>query len=124
MTLKDCKFLISDDSILERKRLKDILISAGCETFFEAANGQEASEVYQKEHPDLVFLDIVMPIVDGIEAVKMIMDYDPNACIIMVSSVGTQKQIKAAIDAGAKDFIQKPYVSNQIVTLIKNRLEG
>ncbi|MGN0170514.1 MAG: response regulator [Lachnospiraceae bacterium] len=124
MELKDYKVLICDDSILARKQLKDVLSEAGCTNFIEGQNGQMAIELYKQEHPDIVFLDIVMPIVDGIEAVKQIISYDSSACIIMVSSVGTQGQIKAAIEEGAKDFIQKPFVANQILTILKKRLGG
>ena len=124
MEFKDCKFLICDDSILARKQLKDVLIAAGCTQFAEAKDGQMAIDLYKEEHPDIVFLDIVMPVVDGIEAVRQIVSFDSSACIIMVSSVGTQSQIKAAIEEGAKDFIQKPFVANQILTILKNRLGG
>ena len=124
MEFKDCKFLICDDSILARKQLKDVLIAAGCTRFAEAKDGQMAIDLYKEEHPDIVFLDSVMPVVDGIEAVRQIVSFDSSACIIMVSSVGTQSQIKAAIEEGAKDFIQKPFVANQILTILKNRLGG
>ena len=124
MEFKDCKFLICDDSILARKQLKDVLIAAGCTRFAEAKDGQMAIDLYKEEHADIVFLDIVMPVVDGIEAVRQIVSFDSSACIIMVSSVGTQSQIKAAIEEGAKDFIQKPFVANQILTILKNRLGG
>ena len=124
MEFKDCKFLICDDSILARKQLKDVLIAAGCTRFAEAKDGRMAIDLYKEEHPDIVFLDIVMPVVDGIEAVRQIVSFDSSACIIMVSSVGTQSQIKAAIEEGAKDFIQKPFVANQILTILKNRLGG
>lgn len=124
MDLKDCKILVCDDSILARKQLKDVLTSAGCCNFFEAKDGQAAIDMYKAEKPDLVFLDIVMPNVDGIEAVKQIMAFDNEATIIMVSSVGTQNQIKASLLEGAKDFIQKPFVATQITNVLKKRVEG
>ena len=124
MDLKDCKILVCDDSILARKQLKDVLTSAGCCNFFEAKDGQAAIDMYKAEKPDLVFLDIVMPNVDGIEAVKQIMAFDNEATIIMVSSVGTQNQIKASLLEGAKDFIQKPFVASQITNVLKKRVEG
>lgn len=123
MDSKNCKFLIGDDSILARKQLKDVLSDAGYSNFIEAKNGNEVVELYKSENPDFVFLDIVMPEKDGILAVKEIINYDPDAIIIMVSSVGTQGQIKAAIEEGAKDFIQKPYVDKQILSVLKNKLE-
>jgi two-component system chemotaxis response regulator CheY len=124
MVSQDLKFLISDDSILARKQLKDVLTSAGYNNFVEARDGKEAVTLYAKEKIDVVFLDIVMPQIDGIEAVKQIKAIDENANIVMVSSVGTQGQIKAAIEAGAKDFIQKPFVSNQILTVLDNIVKG
>ncbi|MBE5900773.1 MAG: response regulator [Lachnospiraceae bacterium] len=124
MDIKDCKILICDDSILARKQLKDVLTSAGCCNFLEARDGQAAIDIYKAEKPTLVFLDIVMPNVDGIEAVKQIMAFDKDAVIIMVSSVGTQNQIKASLLEGAKDFIQKPFVATQITNVLKKRVEG
>ncbi|MBQ1871183.1 MAG: response regulator [Lachnospiraceae bacterium] len=124
MNSQDLKILISDDSILARKQLKDVLTSAGYDNFVEAKDGKEAVSLYKKGDIDIVFLDIVMPQIDGIEAIKQIKAVDENANIVMVSSVGTQGQIKAAIEAGAKDFIQKPFVSNQILTVLDNIVKG
>ena len=106
MLLKDAKILIGDDSILARKQLKDILSSMGAVHFIEAVNGKETVEKYISEKPDVIFLDIIMPIKDGITAVKEIIAEDSAAQIIIVSSVGTQQQLKAAIEACAKYFIQ------------------
>jgi two-component system chemotaxis response regulator CheY len=123
MELKDAKILIGDDSILARKQLKDILSAMGACHFIEAVNGKEAVEKYTVENPDIVFLDIIMPIKDGIAAVKEIIEDDPNAQIIIVSSVGTQHQLKSAIEAGAKDFIQKPLKEAQINAIISTRFD-
>lgn len=123
MQITDAKILIGDDSILARKQLKDVLSSLGATRFVEAVNGSEAVELYLVEKPDLVFLDIIMPIKDGITAVKEIMAEDPNAQIIIVSSIGTQQQLKAAITAGAKDFIQKPLQEEQIKALVTARFD-
>lgn len=122
--LEGVKILIGDDSILARKQLKDFISKCGTPTFLEAANGQEAIDLYKKESPDLVFLDIVMPIKDGNAAVSEIISYDKDAEIIIVSSVGTQSQLKAAIEAGARDFIQKPLNEDQIHRVITSRFEG
>lgn len=122
--LEGIKILIGDDSILARKQLKDVILQCGTPTFFEASNGQETIDLYQKESPDLVFLDIVMPVKDGNAAVREIIDFDKNADIIIVSSVGTQSQLKTAIESGAKDFIQKPLNENQIRHVITSRFEG
>ena len=111
MMLNGIKILIGDDSILARKQLKDIVSTYGTPVFLEASNGQDAIDLYKKESPELVFLDIVMPVKDGIAA-------------IVVSSVGTQTQLKAAIEAGANDFIQKPLNAEQIHHIISSRFEG
>lgn len=124
MKLEEAKILISDDSILSRKQLKDAILNLGTPTFIETSNGQDAIDSYKREKPDLVFLDIVMPVKDGNAAIREIREFDPKAEIIIVSSVGTQAQLKAAIEAGAKDFIQKPMNTNQIASIISSRFEG
>ena len=123
MLLKDAKVLIGDDSILARKQLKDVLSTMGAVHFIEAVNGKEAVEKYIAENPDIIFLDIIMPIKDGIHAVQEIIAEDPTALIIIVSSVGTQQQLKSAIEAGAKDFIQKPINADQIKAIVSTRFE-
>ena len=124
MKINEMKILISDDSILARKQLKDIISSLGTPTFFEATDGQSAIDKYKEINPDIVFLDIVMPRKDGNIAISEIMSYDPNATIIIVSSVGTQTQLKCALEAGAKDFIQKPIDSQQVIDVVTKFLEG
>ena len=124
MTLDDAKILISDDSILARKQLKDIISRYGNPTFLVATNGQDTIDIYNKKRPALVFLDIVMPVKDGNAAIREIVSFDKHADIIIVSSVGTQSQLRAAIDAGASDFIQKPINAEQIHHVITSRFEG
>ncbi len=117
--------LISDDSILARKQLKDVISKRIPDvSFIEAANGQEAIDKYKESNPDMVFLDIVMPIKDGIEATKGIIEVNPKADIIIVSSVGTKMQLKAAIEAGARDFIQKPMNPIQVESVLESHLGG
>ena len=123
MNFEDAKILICDDSILARKQLSDMLSSLGKCTVIEAANGQECIEMYQQHLPDIVFLDIVMPIKDGHSAIAEIMEQYPDADIVVVSSVGTQSQLRQAIQLGAKDFIQKPLNSRQIESILKTRFE-
>ncbi|MBR5637922.1 MAG: response regulator [Pseudobutyrivibrio sp.] len=125
MDITNKKILICDDSVLARKQLVDAVneISEGA-TFIEGKNGQEAVELYKKEKPDIVFMDIVMPEKDGTQALKEIRAFDEDAIIIIVSSVGTQEQLKKAIQLGAKDFIQKPFEKNQIKEIIELRLGG
>lgn len=124
MMLDNVTILICDDSILARKQLKDMINKYGSPCFLEASNGQDAIDIYKKESPDLVFLDIVMPVKDGNAAIREIVSFDKNADIIVASSVGTQSQLKAAIEAGAKDFVQKPLNDDQIHHIITSRFEG
>ena len=125
MDITNKKILICDDSVLARKQLMDAVkeIADGA-IFLEGRNGTEAIELYKKEKPDIVFMDIVMPEKDGNEALSEIMAFDQDAVIIIVSSVGTQDQLKKAIQLGAKDFIQKPFEKNQISEIIELRLGG
>jgi len=118
------KILVCDDSILARKQLKNFLTSIGCNNILEAINGSTAVEIYKSQKPDLVFLDIVMPEKNGIEATKEIIEFDKNAYIVMASSVGTQTNLKEALRLGAKDFIQKPLNTEQIQKVINIVLEG
>ena len=124
MTIDNMKILICDDSILARKQLKDIISTLGTPTFIEASDGQGAIDKYKETTPDLVFLDIVMPKIDGNIAIQEIMAFDPNATIIIASSVGTQSQLKCALQAGAKDFVQKPLDRQQVLDLVNKFLEG
>ena len=124
MKVEDLKILICDDSILARKKMRETLKFSGCVDIIEVADGQAAIDAYKKENPNITFLDIVMPVKDGITAVKEICSYDPNAYIIMVSSVGTQTHLKEAIKAGAQDFMQKPASPEQITHAIKHVLGG
>lgn len=123
MNINEAKILICDDSILARKQIKDILSILGEPIFFEASDGQGAIDKYKENQPDLVFLDIVMPKKDGNIAIQEIMAYDPDATIIIASSVGTQSQLKCALEAGAKDFIQKPLDKSQLINIVTNFLE-
>lgn len=125
MNLNGKKVLVGDDSILARKQLIDTVKGYGeGATFIEAKNGQEAVELYKENSPDICFLDIVMPVMDGVAAVKNIVEFDKQAIVIIVSSVGTQSMLKAAIDAGAKDFIQKPIEKEQVEHVLEAHLEG
>ena len=124
MKLEDAKILIGDDSVLARKQLKDIIQDLGGTHFLEASNGQEAIDLYKANSPEIVFLDIVMPVKDGNSAIAEIMNFHPGADIIVVSSVGTQAQLRQAIELGAKDFIQKPLNCTQIESILNTRFEG
>ena len=124
MHIEDAKILIADDSILARKQLKDMISTLGTPVFLEAKDGQGAIDQYKQNKPDLVFLDIVMPNKDGNAAIKEIMRDDPDATIIIASSIGTQSQLKKAIEAGAKEFIQKPLDQQQVLNTVNRFLEG
>ncbi|MFA9422511.1 MAG: response regulator [Sedimentibacter sp.] len=118
MQLDELKILICDDSILVRKSFKDIIISLGCDQVFEANDGQQAIDTYKKQKPDLVFLDIVMPVKTGIEALSEIMSYDSKAKVIIVSSIGTNSKLTEAIKIGAYNFFQKPIDKVQLEKII------
>ena len=124
MKLNDAKILVGDDSILARKQLKDMILSFGKPSFLDAKNGAEAVEIACKEKPDLIFLDLVMPVTNGIEAIGEIKKDFPEADIIVVSSVGTQTQLKNTISNGASDFVQKPIKLELIKKIITSRFEG
>jgi len=115
MKLEGIKVLICDDSILSRKKMKDYLVANDCTNILEAVDGEAAVEIYKKEKPDVVFMDIVMPKKDGIVAVKEIIEFDANAKIVMASSVGTQALLKDALKAGAVDFLQKPIEKDSLM---------
>ncbi|NOZ58188.1 MAG: response regulator [Euryarchaeota archaeon] len=113
------RVLIADDAAFMRNMLRKILTQAGYEVVGEASTGTEAVEKYKEVRPHVVTMDIVMPEKDGIEAVREIIEFDPNAVIIMCSALGQQSMIIEAIQAGAKDYIIKPFQPNKVVETIK-----
>ena len=108
------KVMIVDDAIFMRVTLKKIVESEGFEVVAEASNGAEAVTSYKTEKPDLVLMDITMPDMDGIEALRQIHEYDRNAEVIMISALGQQTKIVEAIQNGAKNFIVKPFEEKKI----------
>ncbi|SET47414.1 two-component system, chemotaxis family, response regulator CheY [Salinibacillus kushneri] len=106
--------LVTDDAAFMRMQLKDILTKQGHEVVGEASNGQEAIDMYSELQPELVTMDITMPEVDGVAAVKEIKKINPDATVIMCSAMGQQGMVIEAIQAGAKDFIVKPFTSERI----------
>ena len=120
MLKKDANILICDDSILARKSLNNALASLGYTNIKEVANGQDAIDKCAEEKPDVVFLDIVMPIKDGVTATKEIKEANSDIDVIIVSSVGTQTHIKEAIKVGARDFIQKPIDEDLLKQILEN----
>ncbi len=122
MSESNVKMLVCDDSILARKSMTAMLNSFGYENVFEVSNGEDAVNKYKAEKPDIVFLDIVMPVKDGITATREIIEFDPDATIIVISSVGTQTHLREVIKAGAKDFIQKPVDQDLLKKIIEHNL--
>ncbi len=114
--------MVVDDAAFMRMMLKDILTKAGYEIAGEAENGKIAIERYKELKPDLVTLDITMPEIDGIEALKGIKAVDPNACCIMCSAMGQQAMVIDAIQAGAKDFIVKPFQADRVKEAVAKAL--
>ncbi|MCF7936013.1 MAG: response regulator [Synergistales bacterium] len=110
--------LVGDDSMLARKQLRDQLEALEVERIMEAADGGEVVEIYKRDRPDLVMLDIVMSGMDGLAALERIMEYDPRARVVMASSTGTQANLKRAIDLGAMDFLQKPMEAKRLARVI------
>ena len=103
------RLLIVDDALFMRKRIREIAESAGWEIAGEAEDGEQAVALYQQEKPDLVTLDIVMPKLDGVSALKELMQHDPQARVVMVSAVNQKPKLAECIQAGAIDFIVKPF---------------
>ena len=117
--MTNLKVMVCDDSIFVRKKMRDILNLLGVSNVIEAENGQQAVDKYKSENPTLVFMDIIMPEKNGVEALSEIMAFDGGARVVMASSVGTQKNLKDAIVAGAYDFLQKPIETADIARIIK-----
>ena len=113
------KILIVDDAAFMRMMIKDILTKNGYEVVAEAANGVEAVELYKSHQPDLVTMDITMPEMDGIEALKQIKAVNPAAKVIMCSAMGQQSMVMDAIKAGANDFIVKPFQADRVLEAVK-----
>lgn len=117
------KVLIVDDAAFMRMMIKDILEKNGYEVVGEAQNGLEAVEKYDELRPDLVTMDITMPEMDGIEALKKIREINSDATVIMCSAMGQQAMVIDAIQAGAKDFIVKPFQAERVLEAVKKALE-
>jgi len=113
------RVLIVDDAAFMRMMVKDILSKNGFEVVGEAGNGQQAIEKYQELRPDITTMDITMPEMDGITAVKEIKKIDPNAKVIMCSAMGQQAMVIEAIQSGARDFIVKPFQPDRVLEAIR-----
>lgn len=114
------RVLIVDDAKFMRITLSNLLSNNGFTVVGMAENGQDALEQYKKLDPDIVTLDITMPVMDGLEALKKMMEYDPDAKVVMCSAMGQQKLVVEAIELGAKDFIVKPFDEQRVIDTLKN----
>jgi two-component system chemotaxis response regulator CheY len=114
--------LIVDDAAFMRMMIKDILSKNGYTVAGEAENGKIAVDKYSEIKPDLVLMDITMPEMDGIQALKAIKASDPNAQIIMCSAMGQQAMVIEAIQSGAKDFIVKPFQAERVLEAVKKAI--
>ncbi|MED4402612.1 response regulator [Metabacillus fastidiosus] len=112
------RILIVDDAKFMRMTLSNILNKGSYEVVGEAQNGMEAVEMYEELKPDLVTMDVTMPEKNGVEALKEIKEKFPDAKIIMCSAIGQQKMVVEAIEAGAKDFIVKPFDESRVIEAI------
>jgi len=115
--------LVVDDAAFMRQAISGMLVEAGFQVVGEAVNGKEAIEQYLKLNPDIVTMDVTMPIMSGLEATKEIIKEDPNAKICMVSALGQQKLILQALKYGAKDFVIKPFERERLAATIRQMTE-
>ncbi len=116
------RILVVDDAAFMRMMIKEVLTKNGFEVVGEAENGAKALEKYKELTPDLVIMDITMPEVNGIEALKMIKAHDAAAQVIMCSAMGQQAMVIEAIQSGAKDFIVKPFQADRVCEAVRKVL--
>lgn len=116
------RILVADDSSYMRGVIKKILKSSGYADILEASDGESAVGLYRKERPDMVLLDIVMPVKSGIDALREIRASDPRARVVMVSAVGQEVIIKEALGMGASGFIVKPFDESQVQSVVTKAL--
>jgi len=112
------KIMVVDDSRIFRKMLRTVFAEYNHEIVGEAGNGQEALELLESVEPDVITLDITMPVMDGIEALKAIKEKYPTVKVVMVSAAGQKTKVMEALKAGATDFIQKPFEPDDVVSVI------
>ena len=117
------KIMIVDDAAFMRMMIKENLKKVGFTDFVEAGNGEEAVELFSETKPDLVLLDITMPVKDGLTALQEIRAEDPEARVVMCSAMGQESMVIEAVKFGALDFIVKPFKPERLVQTVKNVLE-
>ena len=103
------RLLIVDDALIMRMKIREVATRAGWTVAAEAASGAEAVQLYETHRPDLVTMDLVMPEMDGLEALRAIRQLDPTASVVMVSAVNQKEKLRECIAAGAVDFVIKPF---------------
>lgn len=116
------RVLIADDAAFMREMLRDILTDGGYEVVGEAADGNEAVSAFAKHQPDLLTLDIVMPRKSGLEALREIVATHPGACVVMCSALGQEALVMEALEAGARDFIVKPFKPDHVLEVAQKAL--
>ena len=116
------KVLIVDDAAFMRMVIKDILTKNGYEVIGEGVDGEDGVQKYKDLKPDLTFMDIVMPKMEGIDALRAIMEHDPDAKVVMCSSIGQQSVVSDAITIGARDFIVKPFDAAKVLEVVQKVL--
>ncbi|MGE7624140.1 response regulator [Viridibacillus sp. NPDC096237] len=117
------KVLVVDDTMFMRHAIKTMLADSTYEVVGEAINGKEAIEKYRELLPDVVTMDVTMPVMTGLDATKVIIDEFPDAKIIIISALGQQKMILQALSMGAKDFITKPFDQQRLMSTIVKVVE-
>lgn len=116
------KILVVDDTEFMRLTIRRILEEAGYNVIAEAENGAIAIEQFKLHQPDLILMDITMPVMNGLEALKQIKTIDPNSTIVIVSALGQEMIVREAIASGAKSFIVKPFQAERLIELIERIL--
>ena len=117
------RILVADDAAFMRQMIREIVEAEGHEVVAEASDGVEAVDQFKAHHPDLVTMDIVMPRRSGIDAVKGILEIDSTACVVMCSALGQETLVTEALQAGARDFIVKPFKPDSVVKTVNKVLE-
>ena len=117
------RILVVDDAAFMRQMIREIIEEQGHEVVGEASDGVEAVEAYRKYQPDVVTMDIVMPRLSGIDAVRSIVKLDPSACVVMCSALGQETLVSEAMEAGARDFIVKPFKPDAVLEALNRAVE-
>ena len=122
--MESIKVLVVDDLEFMRQAIADILRDSGIAVTGEAPNGAEGIEAYLKLQPDVVLMDITMPVMNGLQALHGIRRRDPNARVVMCSALGQQRYVIRAIQLGARDFVVKPFRQERIVSAVRKAASG